>query len=239
MACAGAAAGVLLTAARQSARVVIPFSGGILLGVSLFSLLPELAADIGWGPGLALCALGYLALFLVDRFIYPVCPTCSHDHDHTGCATELHGFAAPLISATALHSFLDGWNISAAQSGGGADLSITVPMAILIHKAPEGVALGALMLAALGSRRGALGWSVAAEAVTLLGSGLALAIAPVVGVRWMEYPLGVAGGFFLYLGLHAVHEEWRRRGAPTALTSAAAGIVIAAAIQRAVHGFLH
>ena len=40
----------------------------------------------------------------------------------------------------------------------------------------------------------------------------------------MNYALAVAGGFFLYLGVHAVHGDWRRHGAGSAVLAAAGGI---------------
>src|ERR1039457_7650505 len=103
----GAVLGIWLTGLRQRARAVVPFSAGVLLGVALFGLVPELASEIGWPVSVLLFAIGYSALLLVNRFVYRVCPTCAHDHDHNACSTELHGFAAPLIVAATGHSFLD------------------------------------------------------------------------------------------------------------------------------------
>jgi ABC-type Co2+ transport system permease subunit len=45
--------------------------------------------------------------------------------------------------------------------------------------------------------------------------------------------MGIAAGWLSYLGYHAVHEEWKRRGRP-AFASAAAGVAGAAVIQRGV-----
>ena len=45
----GASLGLWLTDLRQRARVVVPFSAGVLLGVAIFGLLPELAKDAGLG----------------------------------------------------------------------------------------------------------------------------------------------------------------------------------------------
>ena len=92
---AGAALGLWLTGVHRRARLVVPFSAGVLLGVALFGLLPELAVEIGWGASLILFVAGYGVLLLVNHFLYPVCPTCAHDHDHDACATELHGFRRP------------------------------------------------------------------------------------------------------------------------------------------------
>ena len=207
----GAAFGLWLTGARGSTRLVVSFSGGLLLGVAVFGLLPELGDQIGWIASAALFAAGYLLLMVIDRNIYPVCPSCSHDHDHEACSTTLHGFAAPLILATALHAFLDGWSIVTSEWAGTAGVGAALPVALAFHKLPEGIALGALLRASVSSRLGAFGWCLATESMTLLGAAAGLALAPHVGMRWLHYPLAVAGGCFFYLGFHAVHGEWRRR----------------------------
>ena len=87
-----------------------------------------------------------------NRYVYPVCPMCAHDHDHSACSTELHGFAGPLIVAAALHSFLDGWSIATVQLGVPLGLRVAVPLAIALHKLPEGIALGGILRASLRTR---------------------------------------------------------------------------------------
>jgi zinc transporter ZupT len=229
---AGAALGLWLTGLRRRARAVIPLSAGVLLGVALFGLVPELAGELGWGLSLLLFAAGYGGLYFIDRRIYPVCPTCHHEHDHSHCETELHGFAGPLITAMALHSFLDGWSVATVQLAAPLGLRVAVPLAIALHKAPEGVALGGILRASIPGRAAALAWCVAVEGTTLVGGLVGLTAAPHMGSRWITYPLGITAGWLCYLGYHAIHEEWKRRGARPAFVSAAAGVVGAAAIQR-------
>lgn len=227
----GAALGLWLTGMRRRARAVVPFSAGVLLGVALFGLVPELAVEVGWTTSLLLFAAGYGLLTLINRF-NPVCPTCAHDHDHNSCATELHGFAGPLVAAAALHSFLDGWSIATVQLTVPLGLRVAVPLAVALHKAPEGIALGGILRAAVKSRATALGWCTLAEGTTLLGGLLGLVMAPHLGTQWITYPLGITAGWLFYLGYHAVHEEWKRGGARPAFVSALSGVVGAAAIQR-------
>lgn len=228
---AGAALGLWLTGMRRRARAVVPFSAGVLLGVALFGLVPELADELGWTVSLALFLGGYGLLFLLNRYS-PVCPTCAHDHDHHACATELHGFAGPLIAAAALHSFLDGWSIATVQLTVPLGLRVAVPLAVALHKVPEGVALGGILRASVKSRAAALGWCTLVEGTTLAGGAAGLLMAPHLGTRWITYPLGITAGWLFYLGYHAVHEEWKSRGARPAFASALAGIAGAAAIQR-------
>jgi hypothetical protein len=46
--------------------------------------------------------------------------------------------------------------------------------------------------------------------------------------------MGIAAGWLFYLGYHAVHEEWKRRGARSAFVWAGAGVAGAAVLQRGV-----
>jgi zinc transporter ZupT len=229
---AGAALGLWLTGLRQRVQMMVPFSAGVLLGVALFGLLPELAEQAGWVASGLLFAAGYGLLIAINRFAYPVCPTCAHDHDHTSCSTELHGFAAPLVAGAALHAFLDGWAIATAQSAAPLGLRVAVPLAVTLHKLPEGIALGGILRASMRSRGAAMAWCALAEGVTLLGGVLGLAMSPHLGAQWILYPLGITAGWLFYLGHHAVHEEWKRRGARPAFLSALAGMAGAAIVQR-------
>ncbi len=218
-------------------RLVLPFSAGVLLGVALFGFLPELALEAGWATSLSLFGLGYGALMAVDRYIYRVCPTCSH-HDHRPDPepTELHGFAMPLVLAAALHSFLDGWSVGLVQSGphdaAALGLRLAVPLAVTLHKIPEGLALGGILRAASGVRGHALAASFVAEGCTILGGALGLLATPALGTGWILYPLGLTAGWIFYLGFHAVHEEWKHGGAVPAFFPALTGFAGAAVIQR-------
>ncbi len=234
----GAAIGIWLTEARARARIIVPLTAGMLLGVALFGLLPELVEDAGWPVCLALFALGYGALAIPARFGYSVCPSCSHDHDHIACASELHGFAAPLLAGAALHSFFDGWSVGAAQLAIPAGIRLAAPLAIALHKAPEGIALGGILCASMKSRGWALAWAALAEGATIAGGAFGLWLAPQLGAKWIAYPLGVTAGWLCYLGYHAAHEEWKRRGAVRAFTAAATGMAGAALILRGAEAFL-
>ena len=93
--CGGAVLGIWLTGLRSRIAVVVPFSAGVLIGVALFGLLPELAEDSSWLLTLALCAGGYGLLFLINRYAYPICPNCAHDHDHSACEMCIRDRSSP------------------------------------------------------------------------------------------------------------------------------------------------
>jgi zinc transporter ZupT len=227
-----ACTGVWLTGVERRSRVVVAFSAGVLLGVAIFGLLPELAVEAGWFVSLVLFAAGYGLLIGINRFVYPICPTCAHDHDHASCANELHGFAWPLIAAAGLHSFLDGWSVATAQFAAPLGLRVAVPLAVALHKVPEGIALGSMLRASMSARSKALGLCALAEGCTLVGGAAGLFMAPRLGTGWILYPLGITAGWVFYLGYHAVHEEWKRRGPAPAFVSALTGVAGAAVVQR-------
>ena len=53
-------------------------------------------------------------------------------------------------------------------------------------------------------------------------------MAPRLGTQWIIYPLGITAGWLFYLGYHAVHEEWGRRGALISALSGVAGAAVMA-----------
>jgi len=220
-----AAAGVWLEGGEASprARRLVPFGGGVLMGVALFWLLPEMADFFHWPAALAWIAGGAGALALIDRYVYPVCPACAPGHDHDHCSTRLHGFATPLLAAAALHSALDGWGLMAGQNA-ASGLGAAFGLGIAAHKIPEGLALGVIARAAMPGRSGALVWCAAAQVATLAGAGLESALAPYFGAQGLHILLAIAGGSFLYLGGHAIHGELRRSGPRPAFVPALTGV---------------
>jgi zinc and cadmium transporter len=233
---AGAVWGVW--SAGAAPRRIVPFSGGLLMGIAVFGVLPELAGEYGWAGGFAALGAGVGLLWVVGRYVYPVCPSCSHTHNHEHCTTALHGFALPLVAAASIHAFLDGLGIAAAQQEQSSGLAATVIAGVILHKVPEGIALGIMLRAAVGAKLSALGWCVVAESATFFGAALESAVTGAFGLQWVSYALALAGGSFLYLGFHAVHGEWRRRGVP-AFMPALTGAAGAAAIQHTVRVFFH
>src|SRR3569832_1989573 len=100
-----AVAGAVLAGGKR-ARVLVPLSGGLLGAIALFALIPETAEDIGWPVAVLAAVAGYGLLHLFDRYGVPVCPSCSHSH----------GFSGPLVMATAVHAFVDGWGMVAIRN---------------------------------------------------------------------------------------------------------------------------
>ena len=213
-----AAAGVSLTSIHALSRRMVPFGGGVLIGVALFWVLPEIAETLHWAGTIAWAGAGIGALWLLDRFVYPVCPACSHTHEHDSCETRLHGFAVPLLIASGLHSMLDGWGANSTHVGPA------LAAGMMFHKIPEGIALGVIVRASLQSRLAAFAWCALAESATLIGGGIESMLEPRLGLQTIDAILAMAGGSFLFLGFHAVHGELRRSGPVPAFVPALTGV---------------
>ncbi len=214
LAVASAFLGVWLTSLPEISRRVIPLSGAILVMVSLFWVLPELVREFGLMPGAGLMAAGFAVLLVVDKYFYPVCPSCSHTHDHDSCHTPLHGFAGPLIIAALLHSFFDGWMLAAGNDRSSGPVGPAILLGVALHKLPEGLAFGVIVRAALKSRGRAFLCAGLVQGIMLVGGVVEYAASPYLGNRWLAVLLAFGGGTFLYLGYHAVHAEWKRRTSP-------------------------
>jgi len=55
-------------------RRVLPWIGGMLLGIGAFWILPEMAEQRGWVLSLIGVSAILFALAMIDRFIYSICP---------------------------------------------------------------------------------------------------------------------------------------------------------------------
>ncbi|HVT94466.1 MAG TPA: ZIP family metal transporter [Bryobacteraceae bacterium] len=209
---AGAAAGMWLESIPRASKAVVLFSGIVLAGMSFFWVMPEIADHFGWMGGLLWVAVGFLLLWIVNRYLYPVCPSCTHTHDHHHCSSQLHGFAVPLMVASGLHSFMDGWSLAASNQRGLEDLQLVFLVGIAIHKLPEGLALGGILRAAMDSPVKTLLAAVLAQSMALAGFAAEAVLAPHAGPRWLGIMLGLAGGTFLYLGYHALESVYQQRG---------------------------
>ena len=170
----GAAVGIRLARIPGFARTILPFSGGLLMGIAAFWILPEVQAHYGRLQAVAEAAAGFGVLVLVNRYLYSICPTCSHAHGHGQAhGAALPGFGAPLFVAASIHSFLDGWSLGVSAQDGSVELRTAFLLGIGLHKIPEGLALGVVFFAATRSAWKAMLSCLAIQSTMLLGAALA------------------------------------------------------------------
>lgn len=224
LALAGVAVGIRLAEIPAATDRIVPFSGGLLIGIALFWVFPEVAELYGWLSGIFGALGGFALLWGINRFVHPV-----HDHD-------FQGFAPPLVAAASVHSFFDGWSLAIAQQQSSGGLKVAVMLGIGIHKIPEGLALGVLLLKATGSV-----WRSAANAIAIqscmgVGALAAIFLAAHLAANWSSLLLASAAGVFVYLGYHAIEGQLHHREFGSIMMPALTGAA-GAAVLRFVPGF--
>ena len=200
-----AAAGNIVGAAAITARsrwsprtleLLLAFSAGFLVVVSIAGLLPE-ALSHG-GPGAAVVILaGFLLVHLTQHALV--------GHFHFG--EETH-HVSKAVSASALvglllHTFVDGVAIASAFTVSD-ELGVLVFGAVFLHKVPEGLAIASLWIASGHSRAAALGAASALGVATLLGVVLTDLFDPL--ARW---GLALSAGVTLYVGASNLIPEFQ------------------------------
>ncbi|HEX4706204.1 MAG TPA: ZIP family metal transporter, partial [Candidatus Udaeobacter sp.] len=98
--------------------------------------------------------------------------------------------------------------------------------ALCIHKVPEGLALGSLLIGAGFNRAAALGWVAAVEATTLLGGVIGYFFLANISTIWLGLIMAAVGGGFIYLAAHAVLGEMLKHGKQLVLASFSVGFAL-------------
>ena len=215
---------------------LISLAAGTLMGVTLFIIIPESIGSISLLSLGSALASGYAVFFLVSRYIFHVCPACAASHFDEAATHRFSEIATAMLLALALHSTLDGlalsWKLE-PEMAGRVDFSLLA--AICIHKVPEGLALGALLVASGMSRLRTLAWVAAVESTTLIGGVLGLCFQPLTDSRWISLVMAHIGGGFIFLAVHAVFGELVRHGRKTVLNSFSVGLLLIVILHFVIH----
>jgi len=226
-----------LVGPMRRSDLLLSFSGGVMLGASFFHMLPE-AVELGGVKTLPAVLLGFLALYLLERFVLiHICgepgmnqalSTASigqpHDHpghvhgDEAGCEVHTLGLAAWM--GMSVHTVVDGFALGAANHEEG--LGLLVFIAILAHKVPSSFSLSAILRAEGYGKGKAVAMNAFFALMVPAGALLYVALRQVVAVdSFTAYALAFSGGTFLHLSLSDILPDLHRRaGSKWRLTSA-------------------
>ena len=211
---------------------LISFAAGTLLGVTLFAIFPESLNDSGVWPVVAAAATGYVLFFFISKYVHHVCPACAASHFDADATRHFSEIATALIFALAIHSTTDGLVLGIQQEAPSMDATKwSLFSALCIHKVPEGLALGSLLIGAGLRRSTALGWVAAVEATTLLGGVIGMLWLGKVSTFWLGLIMAHVGGGFLYLATHAVIGEMLKHDKRLVLTSFLIGVALIAVLN--------
>jgi zinc transporter ZupT len=229
LAVGGGALGASLSTSHQRLCALISLGAGTLLGVTVFAILPESLEALRWWGVLVAMGSGYAVFFVVSKYVYHICPACAASHFDEATTHHFSEIAAAMMLALAIHCTADGLALAAGHEAeithapGGRVLDFSLVLAICVHKVPEGLALGALLLGAGFSRAQTLARIAAVESTTLLGGVLGWAVLHHVSAFWLDAAVAHVGGGFVFLAVHAVFGEILKHHKAVVLTNFAFG----------------
>jgi zinc transporter ZupT len=197
---AGVSVGVYLGHARVLSSLLAAAGGGLLFGISLFWLIPEVGLITGRWLAFALALLVAGMMAGLDRLLL-----------HAGHSPR-QGILWPVLAAMALHSFLDGWSVRALAARPLPE--IAAPVGLALHKIPEGIAAGWIARRSTSSGWKAAAAVGAAQLATVAGALIEpnadrLGTARF-GDGWPAAVLAIIAGSFLFVGFHAVLPDWKK-----------------------------
>src|SRR5216117_2752781 len=211
---------------------LISFAAGTLLGVTIFAILPESFGASPWWAGLLALITGYALFFLISKHVHHVCPACAASHFDADATRHFNEIAAALMVALAVHSTSDGMALGIQHEAPvGEATTWSLFSALCIHKVPEGLSLGSLLIGAGLQRTVALGWVASVEATTLLGGAIGFFFLAKASTFWLGLIMAHVGGGFLYLAAHAVLGEMLKHGKKLVLTSFSMGVGLIAILN--------
>jgi zinc and cadmium transporter len=229
VALAGGAFSALLARTHKQLCAFISIGAGTLLGVAVCGIAPECLEALRWWQFLLGAGSGYLLFAIISRYVFHICPACAASHFDEATTHRLAEFATAMMIALAIHCIADGLALAAGhEEAAPVDLSIT--FAICVHKFPEGLALGALLLGG-GFQHAKMLWFVAlVESTTIVGGLLGWFVLQNVSNFWLALTLANAGGGFLYLATHALLGEILKHHKILVLVNFAAGFGVIASL---------
>jgi zinc transporter ZupT len=210
----------------------ISLGAGTLLGVAVCGIAPECWGQLhGWF--LPAAASGYVLFAIITKYIFHICPACSASHFDETTTHRLNEFATAMMIALGIHCIVDGLALAAGIEE-SEPVKLSIAVAICVHKFPEGLALGALLLGG-GVSRAKMLWLVAlAESTTILGGLIGWFVLRSVPHSALETTLALmlanACGGFLYLAIHAVLGEIFKHHKGLVLGNFAAGFGLIAGL---------
>jgi zinc transporter ZupT len=205
------AGGLLAMRMAHSLPTAIALSGGVVVAVALFDVLPEAIELLPDDPRIvvALVGAGFLTFFLTERVLV------LHHRDKPADVRAHHQVGTAGALGLSAHSFVDGLAIGFAF---GADTStgVLVLVAVLSHDFADGLNTVSFVLNQSQDRGHALRWLTIDAVAPLFGATVGVLIN--VSDATLGHLLSFYAGFFLYMGatdlLPEAHEHasWGRVG---------------------------
>ena len=220
------AGGAVALRMAHSLPTAIALSGGIVVAVAIFDVLPE-AIDLLPNDSTAIGGLmgaGFLTFFLFERVL-----VLHHRDDpaHVRAHGQVGTLGALGLSA---HSFVDGLAVGFAF-GAGTSTGVLVLIAVLSHDFADGLNTVSFVLRQSQDRPKAIRWLIIDAVAPLLGVTVAAFID--VSDATLGHLLAFYAGFFLYMGATDLLPQAHEHPSAKRVALTAAGFVVTFLIARA------
>jgi zinc transporter ZupT len=200
--------GLVALRLAHSLPTVIALTGGVVVAVALFDVLPEAIDNVGDAPRVtALVGAGFLIFFLIERVLI------LHQRDDPDQARAHHRVGTAAAVGLSVHSFIDGLGIGLAFNL-DTTTGILVFIAVAGHDFADGLNMVSFVLSQSGDRTAAVRWLRIDALAPLLGVIVGASLN--VSAEFLGYVLSLYAGFFICLGatdlLPEAHEHptWGR-----------------------------
>lgn len=213
---------------QRTAKYLVSFAAGAMLGAAFFDVLPEALEEFPEQTHSVFfwLVLGFVFFLIIEKLLV------WHHHNHAD-HDVVHDVSTktliPLvIIGDAIHNFIDGTIIAAAFLIDPA-LGVTAAIAVLAHELPQEIGDFAILLHS-GMRKKAIAlWNIFGALVSPLGAAVVLLLSGV--IDGIELPmLGIAAGMFIYIAaadlVPEIHKEKSARGTVIHLAWLIGGLIV-------------
>ncbi len=214
------AGGLVAMRIARELTTAIALTGGVVVAVALFEVLPEAIEALGDPREVGLLVgAGFVFFFLAERLLV------LHHRDDTEHVRAHARVGALGAAGLSLHSFIDGLGIGLAF-GISTETGLLVFFAVISHDFADGLNTVSFILRQSGDRKAALRWLSIDAVAPLLGAIVGTSLS--VSEHTLGAVLAVYAGFFLFMGAtdllpHAHEHPSAKR---VALTLAGFGAVL-------------
>jgi len=210
---------------RRDLHTLIALTGGVVVAVALFDVLPEAIDAVGDARRTTwLVGAGFLTFFLAERWLV------LHHRDDEEQARAHHHIGVLGATGLSIHSFVDGLGIGLAfhlSTGTG----LLVFVAVVSHDFADGMNTVSFILRQGGGVGSALRWLALDAAAPLAGAIVGSTIA--ISEHHLGYLLAVYAGFFLFMGATDLLPEAHEHPSRTRVALTVVGFVATAGIAYA------
>ncbi|MGD8189813.1 ZIP family metal transporter [Brevibacillus ginsengisoli] len=184
------------TWSEQSLLALVSIGGGLLFSLTILDMLPYSMGE--HQSRMPFVLLGFACLFVIEAL---------SKNDHEIGISSVIGITSGFL----LHAFMEGVSMEASFQV-NAQLGLSVFLALILHKIPDGISLASILLIATGKREIAFLGATALGIVTLLGAWVMDLVEKSFATVGVDLVFAIATGVFLYVSASHLVPLIQRKG---------------------------